>query len=48
MGERDKEEKEGMNSSMTYLVYYKNFCNATMYLYPAQQYKKRGENPHNS
>jgi hypothetical protein len=27
----------GVNSSMIYLIYCKNFVNATMYPYPAQQ-----------
>jgi hypothetical protein len=27
----------GVNSSMTYLIYCKNFANATMYPHPAQE-----------
>jgi hypothetical protein len=31
---------EGVNLNIIYLIHFKNFVNATMYLHPAQQLKK--------
>jgi hypothetical protein len=35
---------EGVNSTMIYLIYCKNFVNATMYPHPTQEERKRKEN----
>jgi hypothetical protein len=38
MGEEGiKERGGGVNSSVIYLIYCENFCNATMYPHPTQQ-----------
>jgi hypothetical protein len=41
LGEQDEREQwRGVYSSMIYLIYYKDFVNATMYLHPEPIQKK--------